>query len=121
MRLFFGRFYVAPGEAASYHETGIAICIPTHVAGGAETERCARGIAALGLCFCVTHYACMTAMAFSGCVARVDSGGDDPSVPRFIFGVVEDPALHPERSLRVPPAAILALFRLEIPQVFKHQ
>ena len=60
-------------------------------------------------------------MAFSGRVARVDPAGDDPSVPRFIFGEVEDPPLHPEGSLRVPPAAILALFRLEGSQVFKHE
>src|SRR5450759_1364593 len=63
----------------------------------------------------------MTAMAYYGRVARVEATGDEPSVPRNIFGEVEDPPLHPESSLSVPSAAILALCRLEVSQVFKHQ
>src|SRR5436305_4507847 len=121
MRLFFGRFCVAPGEALTDHKRGIAICVSTHMARGAEAKRRARGVAANVLPLGVTHYACMTAMAFSRRVARVDPAGENPSVPRLVFGVGEDPPLHPEGSLRVSPAAILALFRLEVSQVFKHQ
>ncbi len=60
-------------------------------------------------------------MAFSRCVARVDPTGDDPLVPRLVFGVGEDPPLHPECSFAVSPAAILAQITLEGSQVFKHE
>src|SRR5947207_11346623 len=100
---------------------GIGSCVALHVALSAEAERSARGIAAVGLPLGVTHDAGITAMAFSRCVARVDPTGDDPLVPRLVFGVGEDPPLHPECSFAVSPAAILALFRLEGSQVFKHE
>jgi hypothetical protein len=121
MRLFLVRFCVSLDEAMSDNETSIAVGIAPHFAIRAEAERCARSVAANVLPLGVTHYAGMTAMAFPGCVARVDPARDDPLVPRLIFGVVEDPPLHPERSFHVAPAAILALFGLEVSQVFKHQ
>ena len=111
MRLFLGRFYVALNEAASDHETGIAICVAAHLALWAEAERRAWGVAAHGLSFGITHDEAMTAMAFSGRVARVDPAGDDPAVPCFIFGEVEDPPLHPESSLRVPPCGYTCPFQ----------
>src|SRR5258708_5279050 len=63
----------------------------------------------------------MAAMAFSGCVARVDAASDDLLIPRLIFGVLEDTPLHPERSFAIAPAAILPLFWLQVSQVLKHQ
>src|SRR2546423_4350501 len=63
----------------------------------------------------------MTAMAFSGCVSRVDAAGENLLVPRLVFGVLEDPPLHPECSLGISLATILPLLRLEISQVLKHQ
>ena len=60
-------------------------------------------------------------MAFSGGIAWVDPTGDDPLVPRLIFGVVEDPALHPVCPFRISAPTILTLFRFEIPQVLEDQ
>jgi len=53
--------------------------------------------------------------------AARDPAGEDLLIPRLVFRVAEDAPFHPERSLRIPPAAILALFRFEVSQVFKHQ
>src|SRR6266496_2706434 len=47
--------------------------------------------------------------------------GNDPLVPRLVFGKVEDPPLHPELPFAVSPSAILPLFGLEIAQMLKHQ
>ena len=121
MRLFLGTFCVAVYDPLSDHQRGIAVCIAAHGALGAEAERRAWSIAANVLSLCVTYNEGMTAVALSGCIAWVDSAGHDPSVPRFIFGVGEDPPLHPESSLRVATARIRALLRLEVAQVFKHQ
>src|SRR6266567_2427021 len=50
-----------------------------------------------------------------------DPTGDNPLVPRLIFGVGEDPALHPEGPFRISPPTIRALFRLEVPQVLEDE
>jgi hypothetical protein len=121
LRLSFEWFLVTRQETLADHEAGIAISVASHRTRRAEAERRAWSVALDRLPFGVTYDEGVTAMAFSGRVARVDSAGEDLSVPRFILGVLENPPFHPERSLRVPPAAILALFRAEVPQVFKHE
>ena len=63
----------------------------------------------------------MAASAFSGRIAGVHSAGNNPQVPCLVFGEVEDPPLHPEGTLAIPPVAILAFFRLEVPQVLEDQ
>src|SRR6266568_2608306 len=57
----------------------------------------------------------------SGRIARVHPAGNHPQVPCLVFGEVEDPALHPEGTLALPPVAILTFCRLEVPQVLEDQ
>jgi len=63
----------------------------------------------------------VTTSTFPTGVAWIDSAGDDALVPCLIFGVLEDAPLHPEGSLAVSPATILALLWFEIAEVLKHQ
>ena len=120
-RLFFEWFCVARQEALSDDETGITICISLHPTRLAEREWHPRGVAAHRLPLCIPHDQGMTTVAFSGRVARIDAAGDDPQVPRLIFGIIEDPSLHPELSFAVAPVAIFPLRGLEVAQVLEHQ
>ncbi len=63
----------------------------------------------------------MTAVTFPARIGRVDSAGNDPDVPRLVFGVIEDTSLHPVGAFVVSPATILALLRLEVAQVLKDE
>ena len=64
----------------------------------------------------------MTRLALrSARIPGVDPAGDDPLVPRFVFGVGEDPSLHPESAFAISPVTICALLWLEVAQVLKDQ
>ena len=63
----------------------------------------------------------MATSTFSTRITWIDSAGENALVIRFVFGVLEDTSLHPEGSFAVASTAILALLRLEITQVLKHQ
>ncbi len=63
----------------------------------------------------------MATRAFSTGIAGIDSAGDDSFIPCLVLGIAEDAPLHPESPLALASTAILALGRLEVPQVFKHQ
>src|SRR5260370_924824 len=121
MRLFLERFEGAGNEPLPNDHTGVSIGIPPKMTLRTEAERRARGIALFGLPLGVANNQALATSAFSGRIAGADPAGDDPRVIRLILRIFEDTPLHPERSLRVPPAAILALFRFEVSQVFKHQ
>jgi hypothetical protein len=121
LRLFFERILVTLNEALADNETGIAVGIASHGTCRTKAERCAWGVAAHRLPLGVPYDESMATMAFSGGIAWVDTTGQDPLAPRFVFGEGEDPPLHPEGSFDISPMTILALFRLEVSQVFKHQ
>ena len=121
MRLFFERFCVALNQALTNDQTGIAIGMSSHLALLAEDQWRAGSIAFHGLSRIVANDRSVAAMAFSGGIVWVDPTGDNPLVPRLIFGVVEDPAFHPECPFRISPSTILALFRLEVPQVLEDE
>ena len=121
MRLFFERFCIALDQATADDQTGIAIGMSSHLALWAEHQGRAGRIACHSLSRRVANDLSVAAMAFSGGIAWVDPTGNDPLVPRLIFGVGEDPALHPECPFRISPPTIRALFRLEVPQVLEDE
>src|SRR5437868_2691913 len=59
--------------------------------------------------------------AFSTGIAWIDSTGDNSLIPRFVFGIGEDASLHPESAFAIAPVTVLALLRLQVPKMFKHQ
>ena len=63
----------------------------------------------------------MAASALPTCVPRVDSTGDDPLVPCFVFSVREDTSFHPESPFAIASVTILPPARFELAQVLKHQ
>src|SRR5258708_4560898 len=119
MRLFLERFEGAGNEPLPNDQTGISIGISAHLTLRTEAERRARGIALFGVPLGVAHNQAPATMAFSGRIARVDPAGQDPLVVRLILGVFEDPPLHPVSPFGIPPAAIFALFRAEVPQMLE--
>ena len=121
MRLFLERFLAADNEPLPNDETGISIGISAHLTLLTEAKRCARGKAYDGLPLGIANDQAMAASAFSGRIARVHPAGNHPQVPCLVFGEVEDPPLHPEGTLAIPPVAILAFCRLEVPQVLEDQ
>ena len=121
MRLFLERVLAADNEPLPNDQTGISIGISAHLTLLTEAKRCARGIALDGLPLGIANDQAMAASAFSGRIAGVHPASNHPQVPCLVFGEVEDPPLHPEGTLAVPPVAILAFFRLEVPQVLKDQ
>jgi hypothetical protein len=58
---------------------------------------------------------------FATGVSGIDTGRDDSLVPRLVFGVGENASLHPEGSLAIATAAILAFLWLELAQVLKNE
>ena len=61
-------------------------------------------------------------MACSTRIARIHPACDDAAcIPRLIFAVPEDAALHPEGAFRIASAAIRALFWSQVAQVLKHE
>ena len=88
---------------------------------GAEHERHSGGIALFGLTLSITHNASTAARALPACVARTHAAGDDPLMPRLVFGVPEDAPFHPESPLAIAPAAIPAFLWSKLREVFKHQ
>ncbi len=62
----------------------------------------------------------MTASTFSARIARIDTAGDDSFIPRLVFGVLEDAALHPEGPFAIAAMAVLAFGRFKVAQVLKH-
>src|SRR5260370_11772884 len=121
MRFFFERFLIAQYKALADHENSIAIGVASHLALGTEAERRAWGIALDGFSFSIANDEAMTASALSGRIARVHPAGEDTHVIRVILRIFENTPLHPKCSFDVSPMAILALLRLEVPQVFKHE
>ena len=61
------------------------------------------------------------ASTFPAGVLGVHPAGDDPLVPRLVRGVAEDAALHPEGPFAIASAAIPALLRFEVAQMFKDE
>ena len=121
MRLFLERSLRASNQTLPDDETGIAIRIAAHGACFTEHERRSRGIACYRLSLGVADHQTLATSAFSGRIPGVDPAGDDPLVPRFVFGVGEDPSLHPESAFAIAPVAIFALLWLEVVQVLKDQ
>src|SRR5260370_140337 len=121
MRLFLERFLAADNEPLPNDQTGISIGISAHLTLLTEAKRCARAIAFDGLPLGIANDQAMAASAFSGRIAGVHPAGNHPQVPCLVFGEVEDPPLHPEGTLAIPPVAILAFCRLEVPQVLEDQ
>ena len=56
----------------------------------------------------------MAASAFSTRIPGIDPGRDDPFVPGFVLGVLEDASLHPERPFAIAPTTVLAFLWLEL-------
>src|SRR5713101_2786815 len=121
MRFFLERSLIAGDEPLTDDQTGITICVPLHPAVRAAYQGCARGIAFCSLPSIVANHETMTAVTFPARIGRVDSAGNDPDVPRLVFGVIEDTSLHPVGAFAVSPATILALLRLEVAQVLKDE
>src|SRR5260370_12549006 len=120
MRLFLLRFLIAPKQALTDPETGIAVGMIAHLALWAGDQRGAWSIAFNRLAGIVTHDQTMAAVTFPAGVARIHTTGDDPLVPRLIPGIPEKAALQPVGAFGVATARIPALFGLEIAQVLKH-
>src|SRR6266550_1232328 len=95
MRLFLERSLRASNQTVPDDETGIAVRIAAHGACFTEHERRSRGIACYRLSLGVADHQTLATSAFSGRIPGVDPAGDDPLVPRFVFGVVEDASLQP--------------------------
>jgi hypothetical protein len=91
------------------------------VALGAEHERRTGGIALFRLTLSIAHNGGMAARALPACVAWTHAAGDDPLMPRLVFGVPEDAPFHPEGPLAVATAAIPAFLWPKLREVFKHQ
>ncbi len=120
-RLFLERVLRAGNEPLPNDQTGISIGISAHLTLLTEAKRRARGISLDGLPLGIANDQAMATSTFSGRMARVDAGSQDTQVPRLVFGEVEDPPLHPEGTLAIPPVAILPFFRFEVPQVLEDQ
>lgn len=102
MRLFLLRVFVALNEPLSDTDAGIAVGVAAILAMGADAERSAGSIALLGLSRLVANDMCVAAMTFSACIGRVDPARDDASgIPRLVFAVPEDAALHPVGPFRI--------------------
>lgn len=94
---------------------------PQRRALGAEHQRRTGGIALFRLTLSIAHNEAMAARALTACIARTHAAGDDPLMPRLVFGVPEDAPFHPEGPLAVAPAAIPAFLWSKLREVFKHQ
>jgi hypothetical protein len=121
MRLFLEWSLSAGNQTLPDDQTGIAIRIAAHGACFTEHERRSRGIACYRLSLGVADHQTLATSAFSGRIPGIDPAGDDPLVPRFVFGVGEDASLHPESAFAIAPVAIFALLWLEGAQVLKDQ
>jgi hypothetical protein len=63
----------------------------------------------------------MATSTFPTGVSGIDTGRDDPLIPRLVLGVLEEASLHPEGPFAVTPTTILALLRFELAQVLEDQ
>ena len=122
MFFLFWWFLIAIHEPLAYLEAGIAVGMPAHLAGWTHDQGCTHLVALFGLPLRVANYLRTTAGAFPAGIPGVDPAGDDTGlVPRLVFGVAENAALHPEGSLHVSSVTIPAFLRFQIAEVFKHQ
>src|SRR6266849_3352061 len=119
-RLFL-RLLRAGDETLSDHQTGIAIRIATHATRWTPHEGGARGIAFYRLPLGIANYLGTAPGTLPAGVARIDAAGDDPHLPRLVFGVLEDAPLHPEGAFRIAPVAVLPFLWLEIREVLKDE
>jgi hypothetical protein len=121
MRPFLEGFEASDNEPLPNDQTGISIGISAHLTLLTEAKRRARGISLDGVPLGIANDQAMATSTFSGRMVRVDAGSQDTQVPRLVFGEIEDPPLHPEGTLAIPPTAILPFFRLEVPQMLEDQ
>ena len=63
----------------------------------------------------------MATSAFSTRISWIDSARENAFGIRFVFGVLEDPSLHPESPFAIASVTILPSGRFEIAQVLKYQ
>src|SRR5690349_845801 len=92
-----------------------------HPTLGAKDQGSARGIALERLPCGIANEFLATACAFATRVAGVDAGGNDPLIPGFVFGVLENASLHPEGSFAIAPFAVLALLCFELAKMLEDQ
>lgn len=95
------------------HQTGIPIRMASHTASRTEHQWRTRGIAFDGLPRCIASDKGRATSTFSTGISGIDTGRDDPFIPRLVFGVGEDTSLHPESAFAIASAAILALLGFE--------
>jgi hypothetical protein len=96
MRLFLLRVLRTGNQALPDTQTGIAVGVSAHSALLAVEQGSAGGVAFAGLSLVVVNDSRMAAMTFSARIARIQPARDDAAcIPRLIFAVPEDAALHP--------------------------
>src|SRR6266567_1762304 len=69
----------------------------------------------------IAHDQTLAAVTLSGCIARIDAGGDNPLVPRLIAGIPENAAFHPVSAFGVATTRVPALFGHKIAQVLENE
>jgi hypothetical protein len=104
-------FLVARDEPLPDDKARISIRIPLHATFWTQNQGSARRIALDRLALGIADEGSMTTSTFSTRIPGIGATGDDPLLPRFVFGVGEDTSLHPEGPFAIPPAAILAFLR----------
>src|SRR2546428_1582383 len=120
-RLFLGCFLIACNQTLTDNQTRIAIRIAPHATPLTEHQGRTVGISLCWLRDLIPSHQTMATSTFSTSISWADPAGENAFVIRFVFGVLEDASLHPEGSFAVASTAILALLRLEMTQVLKHQ
>jgi hypothetical protein len=95
MRLFFERFCIALKQALSDPETGIPVCVPSHLTVLTEHQAGTSCIAFYRTSSIIAHHQAMTAVTLTTGVARIHAAGDHAAgILRLIFARAENAALH---------------------------
>jgi hypothetical protein len=111
---------IAHHETLTDHQTSVPVSIPLHTALRTQNQWRTWSIALCGLSLRIASDEAMTTRTFAARVTGIDSAGDDPRIPRLVFGIRENASLHPIRPLRIAAMAILALLWFQVAQMLKN-